>query len=144
MRGRSGTSRTRDDQCTTDLTGSDLGGRALTSGVYCFPASEAKLTGTLVLDAKGDARAVFIFQIGLAFSTATTSRVQLVGGAVECNVFWQVGSSATIGGASTISGNILAATSITLGAGVLVDGRALALNGAVTMDTSDVTVAACP
>ncbi len=134
----------RRDACTTDLTGSDLGGRTLTSGVYCFPTSDAKLTGTLVLDAKGDARAVFIFQMALAFSTTATSRVQLVGGAVACNVFWQVGSSATIGGASTFAGNILATTSITLGAGVLVDGRALALNGAVTMDTSTVSLMACP
>ena len=134
----------RRDVCTTDLTGSDLGGRTLLPGVYCFPTTDAKLSGTLVLDAKGDPGAVFIFQIALALATTATSRVQIINRGVVCNVFWQVGSSATIGGASTFAGNILASTSINLGAGVLVDGRALAQNGAVTIDTSDVSITGCP
>jgi len=134
----------RRDVCTTDLTGSDLGGRTLTPGVYCYPTTDAKLTGTLVLDAQGNPGAVFVFQLTLALATTASSRVSVINGGAVCNVFWQVGSSATIGGASTFAGNVLASTTITLGAGVLLDGRALAQNGAVTMDTSDVSVTGCP
>jgi len=125
--------------CDTDLTGTDLGGLTLNPGVYCF-STGAQLTGTLTLDALGDPDAVFIFQIGTTLTTATNSRVQVINGGPDsaCNVYWQVGSSATIGTATEFEGNILALTSITLVTGSSVSGRLLARNGAVTLDTNAV------
>ena len=123
--------------CTTNLTGQDLGGLTLRPGVYCFNSS-AQLTGTLKLVGKGP----WIFQIGSTLTTATGSAV-LVNGSPNCNgtdVFWQIGSSATIGTGTQFVGNILALTSITLNAFANVSGSALALNGAVTMDTNQVSV----
>ena len=126
--------------CDTVLTGQDLGGMTLTAGVYCFTSS-AQLTGTLILDAQGDPNAEFIFQIGSTLTTASNSGVQMINGGSACNVYWQVGSSATIGTASSFAGNILALTSITLTTGANASGRLLARNGAVTLDTNG--VAAC-
>ncbi len=126
--------------CTADLTGQDLGGLTLTTGVYCF-SSSAQLTGTLSLDAQGNASAVFIFKIGSTLTTASGSRVTMINGGSACNVFWQVGSSATVGTGTAFAGNILALTSITLNTGASVAGRALARNGAVTMQSN--TVAGC-
>ncbi|PON20294.1 hypothetical protein TGAM01_v210845 [Trichoderma gamsii] len=97
----------------TDLTGQDLGGMTLVAGVYSFSTS-AQLTGALVLDGQGDSSSVWVFQIGSTLTTATASSVILIGGASPCNVFWQVGSSATIGTTTTFVGNVLALTSITL------------------------------
>ncbi len=136
--------------CDFDLTGQDLGGKTLKAGVYCF-TSDAQLTGTLVLDAENRADALFVFQIASKLTTASGSSVRLVNGASPCNVFWQVGSSATIGTGTGFVGNILALTSISLMTGASLDGRALARNGAVTLDSNkitdnicqDTTVAAC-
>ena len=128
--------------CTQDLTGQDLGGKTLTSGVYCF-SSSAQLTGTLTLNAQGNANAVFIFQIGSTLTTASGSSVVLINGGSVCNVFWQVGSSATVGTTTSFIGNILALTSITLTTGASVTGRALARNGAVTLDSNIVDASAC-
>jgi len=128
--------------CTVALTGQDLGGMTLTSGVYCF-SSSAQLTGTLTLDAQGDPNAVFIFKIGSTLTTASGSNVNLINGAQSCNVFWQVGSSATLGTTTTFRGNILALTSITANTGATVAGRLLARNGAVTLDSNRVTRAQC-
>jgi type VI secretion system secreted protein VgrG len=126
-----------------NFTGTDLGGRTLVPGVYCFSTS-AQLTGTLTLDAQGDAGAVFIFQIGSTLTTASGSSVLLINGASPCNVFWQVGSSATLGTATSFVGNILALTSIALNTGAnITSGRALARNGAVTMDTNTISTGAC-
>jgi type VI secretion system secreted protein VgrG len=130
------------EPCTADLTGHDLGGMTLTEGVYCF-SSSAQLTGTLTLDAQGNAAAVFIFQMGSKLTTASNSSVRMINVGVDCNVFWQVGSSATIGTGTVFVGNILALTSITLNTGASVSGRALARNGAVTMDTNDVGFSGC-
>lgn len=94
---------------SSDLTGTDLGGLTLVPGVYHFSTS-AQLTGTLTLDAQGDANAVFIFQIGSTLTTASNSSVLLINGAQNCNVFWQVGSSATLGTGTAFVGNILALT----------------------------------
>lgn len=127
---------------TQTLTGIDLGGLTLTSGVYFF-ATSAQLTGTLTLDAQGDPNAVFIFQIGSTLTTASGSSVAMINGGSACNVFWQVGSSATIGTTTNFSGNILALTSITLNTGANMVGRALARNGAVTLDTNNVGAALC-
>lgn len=124
--------------CDSDLTGQDLGGQVLTAGVYCF-SSSAGLTGTLTLDAQGDANAVFIFKIGSTLTTASGSSVALINGGSLCNVFWQVGSSATLGTGTSFTGNILALTSITLTTGATVTGRTLARNGAVTLDSNTVT-----
>jgi len=122
----------------------DLGGQTLTAGVYKSAASLG-LTGTLTLDAQGDPNAVFIFQAGSTLTTA--GGVNLINGAQSCNVFWQVGSSATLGTppspSSVFRGSILALTSISLVNGVSVDGRALARNGAVTLDTNTITTARC-
>jgi type VI secretion system secreted protein VgrG len=127
--------------CTSDLTGQDLGGMILTPGVYCFTSS-AQLTGTLTLNAGGNLNAVFLFKIGSTLTTASASQAIVINGGSSCNVFWQVGSSATLGTGTALAGNILALTSITLTTGSGVSGRALARNGAVTMDTNAVAVCA--
>ena len=128
--------------CNTVLTGQDLGGLTLTTGTYCF-SSSAQLTGTLTLDAQGDPAAVFVFQIGSTLTTASASVVRVINGGNPCNVYWQVGSSATLGTATTFVGSIVALTSISLTTGATVAGRALARNGAVTMDTNLVSTATC-
>ncbi|HUP82647.1 MAG TPA: ice-binding family protein [Candidatus Limnocylindria bacterium] len=128
--------------CDTDLTGQDLGGLTLTAGVYCF-SSSAGLTGTLTLNAQGNSGALFIFQIGSTLTTASASRVRLINGARPCNVFWQVGSSAVLGTTTSFVGNIMALTSITMTTGATLQGRALAQNGAVTLDTNVITKATC-
>ncbi len=121
--------------CNHNLTGQDLGGKTLTSAVYCF-SSSAQLTGTLTFNAEGNAKAVFIIQIGSTLTTASTSAVQVINGGSVCNVFWQVGSSATLGTSTVFGGNILALTSITLNTSTSVFGRVLAQHGAVTLDTN--------
>jgi hypothetical protein len=125
-----------DAVCGTNLTGKDLGGMKLKPGVYCF-STTANLTGTLTLDGKGRLNPQWIFQIGTALTTTTNSKVVIVRGHVGkeargCNVYWQVGSSATIASRNTFVGKILALDSITLGSGVL-RGKALASTAAVTI-----------
>jgi hypothetical protein len=126
----------------TETIAADLGGRTLAAGVYRSPSSIG-LTGTLTLDGQGDPGAVFVFQAGSTLTTASASQVVLVNGARSCNVFWQVGSSATLGTGSTLRGNILAFTSITVTTGVTIDGRVLARNGAVTLDSNRIDRSAC-
>lgn len=129
--------------CDHDLTGQDLGGKVLTPGVYCFDTS-AQLTGTLTLDGEGDLDAVFIFQMGSTLTTASGSKVSLINSVQSCHVFWQVGSSATLGTTTSFKGNILALTSITLNNGAkITNGRALARNGAVTLDSNTITESIC-
>lgn len=120
----------------------DLGGQTLVAGVYTS-ASSLGLTGTLVLDGQGDPNAVFIFRMGSTLTTASASNVSLINGAQACNVFWQVGSSATLGTNSHLVGNVLALSSITLNTGVSVTGRVLARNGAVTLDNNSLNVPSC-
>jgi hypothetical protein len=129
-------------QSPTGTVSADLGGQRLAPGVY-RSASSLGLTGALTLDAQGNANAVFIFQAGSTLTTASASSVNLVNGAQACNVFWQVGSSATLGTASSFRGSILALTSITATTGATVDGRALARNGAVTLDSNTITRSRC-
>jgi len=117
---------------TRDLTGLNLGGLTLTSGVYFF-SSSAQLTGTLTLDAQGDPNAQFIFQIGSTLTTASASAVVLKNGAKNCSVIWQVGSSATLGTTTQFRGNILALASITANSAVTASGSLIALNAAVTL-----------
>ncbi|MCX6538475.1 MAG: IPTL-CTERM sorting domain-containing protein [Acidobacteria bacterium] len=123
--------------CTQTLTGQDLGGMTLTAGVYCFSTS-AQLTGILTLNAQGNANAVFIFKIGSTLTTASGSSVVMSNSGSTCNVYWQVGSSATLGTTTTFAGNILAQVSITLNTGATVKGRILARTGAVTVDANTV------
>jgi hypothetical protein len=130
------------EPCTADLTGQDLGGLTLTEGVYCF-SSSAQLTGLLTLNAEGSANAVFVFKMVSTLTTASNSSVMVTNGSTGCNVFWQVGSSATIRTTTTFVGNILALTSIALQNGGTVSGRALARNGEVTMDTNHVGFSGC-
>jgi len=125
--------------CTANMTGQDLGGLTLTPGVYCF-SSSAPLNGVLTLDAQGDPNAVFIFQIGSTLLAAIDSSVNVINGARPANVFWQVGSSATLAAGTAFTGNVVALASITLSVGSSVSGRALARTGAVTMDTTSVSV----
>ncbi|HEX6129461.1 MAG TPA: ice-binding family protein [Candidatus Limnocylindria bacterium] len=128
---------------TQDLTGDDLGGLTLTDGTYSYSTS-AQLTGTVTFDAEGDPDAVFIVQIGSTLTTASDSVVSLVNGASACNIFWQVGSSATLGTDTAFQGTILALTSITLNTGATIEnGRALARNGAVTLDDNVITGDVC-
>ncbi|HUQ63567.1 MAG TPA: ice-binding family protein [Acidimicrobiales bacterium] len=120
----------------------DLGGSTLTPGVYKSPSSFA-ITGTLTLDAQGDPNAVFIFQVGSTLITATNSKVLFTNGAQACNVFWQVGSSATLGVGSTFVGTILALTSIEVQTGAVVAGRVLTRNASTTLDTNVISLPAC-
>jgi hypothetical protein len=130
------------EACTTSLTGQDLGGLTLTHGVYCF-ASSAGLTGTLTLDLQGDPNAFFLIQIASTLTTANNSTVVLANtGGATCasNVFWQVGSSATLDTNSSFAGSILAFTSITINTNAQLSGNALARNGAVTLANNSVSV----
>jgi len=127
---------------TTYSVPTDLGGKRLVPGVYCF-ASSAAITGTLTLDAGGDSSATFIFLMGSSLVTATDASVVLVNGAQRCEVFWQVGSSATLGTGTQLVGTVIALTSITLNTNAALSGRALALNGAVTLDSNTVAVTSC-
>jgi hypothetical protein len=124
------------------VAGSDLGGTTLAPGVY-RGSSSLGLTGTLTLNGQGDASAVFIFQAGSTLITASSSTVVLENGAQACNVFWQVGSSATLGSYSNFIGTIMALTSATLNTGVTVHGRVLARNGAVTLQNDTIVPPTC-
>jgi len=119
----------------------DLGGQTLVAGVYT--GTTLSLTGTLTLDAQGNPNAVFIFQSAKTLITASASRIVLINGADPCNVFFQVGSSATLGTNSVFVGTILALTSITANTGATVAGRLLARNGAVTLDSNTITRPNC-
>jgi hypothetical protein len=126
---------------TLDLTGQDLGGQTLNQGVYSF-SSTAQLTGNLLLDAQNNANALFVFQIGSALTTASASSVQVINGVNGGNygVFWQVGSSATLGTTTSFEGNIIALASVGLNTGAtILCGRAIALTASVTMDTNTIS-----
>jgi hypothetical protein len=113
----------------------DLGGRTLTPGLYKSTSTLA-ITGTLTLEGAG----VYIFQVGSALNVASGGTVVLSGGATAENVFWQVGSSASLGTTADFQGTIMALASVTLGTGARLNGRALALNGDVTLESNSVTV----
>jgi len=128
---------------TTYVTGDNqLGGKTLTPGVYAFGhATTANLTAAspLVLNGNGDPGALFVFQASSDLVTASNSVVQLENGAQACNVYWVVGSSATLATSSTFVGTLMALTSATLATGATVQGRILARNGAVTLDANVIT-----
>jgi hypothetical protein len=120
----------------------DLGNQTLAPGVY-KSGSSLGLTGTLTLDGQNNADAVFIFQAGSSLTTATGSRLNLINGAQACNVFWQIGSSATLGASSVFAGSVIALTSISMNDSVTLNGRALARNGAVTLINDTISAAHC-
>jgi hypothetical protein len=117
-------------------------GQTLLPGVHTA-VSGVGLTGDLILDAGGDPNAVWVFQIPEALTTASSSRVLLTNGASPCNVYWQVGSSATLGTNSTFVGTIMALTSISVTTGADIEGRALARNGSVTLDNNRIFLSGC-
>ena len=126
----------------TELITGDLGGKILTDGVY-KSLGAVTIAGTLTLDGQNNPDSVFIFQAASTLVTAVSSQIVLVNGAQSCNVFWQVGSSATIGVNSIFAGHVLAFTSITTSAGAKVNGSLLAKSGAVTLDTNTFVNNAC-
>jgi hypothetical protein len=121
------------------VVAADLGGTTVTPGVHCA-ASSMGITGTVTLDAQGDSNATFVFQIGSTLTTGSNAAVRLINGGQSCNVYWQIGSSATLGTGTSFAGTILAFSSITLNTGASSNGRALARNAAVTMDTNSVSL----
>lgn len=129
-------------QGPTTAIAADLVGQTLKPGVY-NSASAVGLSGVLTLDGAGDPNAVWVFQAGSTLITASGSKVVLLNGAQSCHVYWQVGSSATLGTNSLFTGTILALTDISLQTGAAVNGRVLARNGAVTMDSNTITRSAC-
>jgi ice-binding like protein len=116
----------------------EIGGQTFAPGVYSSPSSIG-LTGVATLDGGGDGNAVFVFQAGSTLISGANSAVRLANGTRSANVFWQVGSSATLGAGTIFAGSLLANTSVTVGAAVSVDGRMLARNGAVTLDDDVIT-----
>ena len=124
---------------TGNLTGQDLGGLTLLPGVYTF-SSSAQLTGTLTLDNLNNPNAVFVFQIGSTLTSASGSAISFVDPVFDNTVFWQVGSSATLGTSTSFAGTVLAQTSITMNTtSKILCGRAIALTGAVTLDTNTIS-----
>lgn len=126
-----------------DEIATELGGNVLQAGVYDSASGTFGITGALTLDAGGDPDAVFVFQAASTLITASGSTVSVINGGDACNVFWQVGSSATLGSGSTFVGSILALTSITVMSDVTLEGRALARNGAVTLDSDTIARSVC-
>jgi hypothetical protein len=127
----------------TQLSSADLAGRTLTPGTYNTAGGTLANSGTLTLNGGGDPSAVFIFRAASTLTTSTGSTMTLTNGAQACNVYWQVGSSATLGVNSTFIGHIYALTSITATTGARITGQLLARNGAVTLDTNTITNNAC-
>ena len=128
-------------RATSATVSADLGGQKLLPGVYT--GGTLGLTGTLTLDAQGDPHAVFLFQSASTLITASSSKVMIINGGNACNVFWQVTSSATLGTSSVFVGTVLALTSITATTGVVIFGRLLARNGAVTLDSNQMNRPSC-
>jgi len=127
------------ESATKVLTGTDLGGLTLTPGVYFF-ATSAQLTGTLTLNAEGLPNATWVFQIGSTLTTASSSVVSIINPGANDSLYWQVGSSATLGATTDFEGNIVALTSITMNTGATDEcGRILARNGAVTLDNNTIS-----
>jgi Ice-binding-like len=124
--------------CPVSIAG-NLGGLTLAPGLYKSTSSLEVSSGDLTLDAKGNANAVFIFQMASTLVTTAGRQVVLKGGAIASNVFWQVGSSATLGTDSSFKGTIMADQAVSLDTGPTLEGRALARIAAVTLDSNAVT-----
>lgn len=126
---------------TASIAG-DLVGQTLTPGVY-NSTGPIGLSGTLTFNALGNPQAVFVVQVASTLITASASTVSVINGAQACNIYWQVGSSATLGTTSAFQGTIMALTSITVTTGTVVHGRALARNGQVSLDSDVFTAPNC-
>jgi hypothetical protein len=126
---------------TTIIT--ELGNQTLVGGVYTSASGTFGITGELILDGQNNPNTVFIFKMASTLITGDNSTVTLINGASACNVFWQVGSSATLGITSNISGHILATESITANTGAVIAGSLLASTGAVTLDGNTITNNVC-
>ena len=124
---------------TADLTGQNLGSRTLTPGVYHFGVT-APMSGVCTLDGQGDPNAKFVFQVVTTLDVAGSASVALINGAQAKNVFWQVGSTATIGGVAVFKGTIIALTSITMGTASSLSGRAIGRTGTVTLNVTAVAL----
>ncbi len=127
----------------TTLGAPDLAGQTLLPGTYTTDSGTFANSGTVILDGRGDPSAVFIFRAASTVITSTNSTMVLANGAQACNVYWQVGSSATIGVNSTYVGHVYALTSITANTGATISGQLLARNGAVTLDTNTIVNDRC-
>jgi hypothetical protein len=127
--------------CPVSLAG-NLGGQTLAPGLYKSTSSLEVTSGDLTLDAQGDPDAVFIFQMASTLTTTSGRKVILSGGARATNVFWQVGSSATLGTASVFQGTIMADQAITMGTGATLNGRVLARIGGVSLDENTIVTPA--
>ena len=125
------------------MTGVDLAGQNLTPGTYTWAGSITHSGGPVTLDAQGDPNARFIFQVAADMVTQTGFSVNLVGSASPCNVYWQVGNDASIGGSNAFVGTLMANNAITVGSATTVDGRALARNASVTLNNNTFTNGAC-
>ena len=123
--------------------GSDLAGQTFTAGVRTASSSLLLSSSSVILDAQGDPNAVFIFQIGTTLITGSNTTVQLINGAQACNVFWQVGSSATLGTGTRFVGTVMAAETITANTAATIHGRLLAQTAAVNLDTNTITQSNC-
>jgi hypothetical protein len=123
--------------------GTDLAGQVFLPGVRTASSSLLLSSGSVTLDAQGNPNAVFIFQIGSTLITGSNTSVQLINGAQACNVFWQVGSSATLGTGTSFVGTIMAKATITANTAATIHGRLLASTGAVNLDTNTITTSTC-
>jgi hypothetical protein len=128
---------------TNGSAGTQLAGQMFSPGVYNASESLLLSSGTVTLNAEGNPNAVFIFQIGSTLITGSNTAVSLVGGAQACNVFWEVGSSATLGSGTHFVGTIMAAASITANTAATIHGRLLAQTGAVTLEENTITTSTC-
>ncbi|HEX4482559.1 MAG TPA: ice-binding family protein [Solirubrobacteraceae bacterium] len=128
---------------TEGSAGTDLTGQTFTPGVRTASSSLLLSSGAVTLDAQGDPNAVFIFQIGTTLTTGSNTSVSLINGAQACNVFWQVGSSVTLGTGTRFVGTVMAAATITANTAATIHGRLLAQTGAVNLDTNTITNSTC-
>jgi hypothetical protein len=128
---------------TEGSAGTDLSGQTFTAGVRTASSSLLLSSGSVTLDAQGDPNAVFIFQVGSTLITGSNTTVALVNGAQACNVFWQVGSSATLGTGTRFVGTVMAAETITANTAATIHGRLLAQTAAVNLDTNTITTSNC-
>lgn len=128
---------------STHLASADLSGQSFTAGVYDASSTLLFSAGSVTLNAQGDPNAVFIFKVGSSITTGSATTVRLINGAQPCNVFWQVGADVTLGTGSRFIGTVMALNAITAQTGATLDGRLLARNAAVNLDTNTITTSAC-
>jgi hypothetical protein len=131
------------NEASNGSAGEDLAGHTFLPGVYTASSSLLLSSGSVTLNAQGDPNAVFIFQVGSTLTTGSNTSVSLINGAQACNVFWQVGSSATLGTGTHFVGTIMAADSITANTGATIHGRLLAQTAAVTLENNTITTSTC-